>query len=124
MPRYFFHLRYRTTLLEDEEGQELPDLEAAKAEALHALREIEEQTRRPPEAMLIYDDSKSELGTDRLVRPFISLNRAPKVRCRQLAGFIPLRAKKQRCEPVPRPRPRRHRRIAAPPRQPLRLHRR
>jgi hypothetical protein len=40
MPRYHFHVREGSTLTRDLEGQELPDAEAARHEAIAALREI------------------------------------------------------------------------------------
>ena len=40
MPRYYFHIREGSTLNRDEEGQELPDAEAARQEAISAGREI------------------------------------------------------------------------------------
>jgi len=39
MPRYFFHL-YDDIVLHDEEGIELPDLAAARDEAVRAAREL------------------------------------------------------------------------------------
>ena len=40
MPRYYFHVREGSTLNRDEEGQEMPDAEAARHEAINAAREI------------------------------------------------------------------------------------
>ena len=40
MPRYFFHVREGNSLSRDEEGQELPDAEAARREAISATREM------------------------------------------------------------------------------------
>ena len=40
MPRYYFHVREGSTLSRDEEGQELPNAEAARKEAISANREI------------------------------------------------------------------------------------
>ena len=41
MPRYFFHVRDKDgDISRDEEGQDLPDLEAARAEAVSANREM------------------------------------------------------------------------------------
>jgi hypothetical protein len=40
MPRYFFHVREGAELSRDREGQELPDTDAARAEAIRAGREI------------------------------------------------------------------------------------
>lgn len=40
MPRFFFHICNGTGFIEDEEGQELPDVEAARAEAVKGARSI------------------------------------------------------------------------------------
>jgi hypothetical protein len=40
MPRYFFHVREGSLLSRDEEGQELPNAEAARREAVSATREM------------------------------------------------------------------------------------
>jgi hypothetical protein len=40
MPRYFFHVREGSDLFRDIEGQELPNADAARHEAVAAAREI------------------------------------------------------------------------------------
>ncbi|MEA3066213.1 MAG: hypothetical protein QOJ27_2674 [Sphingomonadales bacterium] len=40
MPHYYFHVCNGTGFIEDEEGQDLPDLEAARAEAVESARSI------------------------------------------------------------------------------------
>jgi hypothetical protein len=40
MPRYFFHVRDGDDLIRDEEGTELPDPQAAKAEAMASARDL------------------------------------------------------------------------------------
>jgi hypothetical protein len=40
MPRYFFQIHNGTGLTEDQEGRELPDLAAARAEAVSGIRSI------------------------------------------------------------------------------------
>jgi len=40
MPRYFFHVREGSELSRDTEGQDLPDVEAARREAISTSREI------------------------------------------------------------------------------------
>ncbi|HEV7436522.1 MAG TPA: hypothetical protein VGO22_16895 [Pseudorhizobium sp.] len=40
MPKYFLHLRERDALIRDLEGAELKDLDAARNEAVHAIRDI------------------------------------------------------------------------------------
>lgn len=43
MPRYFFNIRDGHDLDEDDEGVELPDIEAARAEALATVEELRDQ---------------------------------------------------------------------------------
>jgi hypothetical protein len=40
MPRFYFHVCNGTGFVQDEEGQEFPDLEAARAEAIRSARSI------------------------------------------------------------------------------------
>jgi hypothetical protein len=40
MPRYFFHLKSDGQTVEDDEGVELQDLSAARAEALAVVRDL------------------------------------------------------------------------------------
>ena len=40
MPRYFFHFRNRSSLKEDDEGEELADLAAAKDAAMMSAKEL------------------------------------------------------------------------------------
>ena len=40
MPRFYFHIHGRDGTIQDEEGSNLPDLKAARAEALSAIREM------------------------------------------------------------------------------------
>lgn len=40
MQRYFFHLNYLRSYVEDPEGTQLPDLEAAKSEARSVIRDL------------------------------------------------------------------------------------
>jgi len=40
MPRYYFHIREGATLTRDTNGQELPDVEAAREEAIAAGRAL------------------------------------------------------------------------------------
>lgn len=43
MPRFFFNIRDGYDLDEDEEGIDLPDIEAARAEALATVEELRDQ---------------------------------------------------------------------------------
>jgi hypothetical protein len=43
MPRYFFNIRDGYDVDEDEEGIELPDLDAARAEALATVEELRDE---------------------------------------------------------------------------------
>jgi predicted O-methyltransferase YrrM len=40
MPRYFLHIRDGDELIPDEEGSDLPDLDAAREEAIQGARDI------------------------------------------------------------------------------------
>lgn len=40
MPRYFFHIREGSELIEDLEGVDLPDIASVEEEAIQAAREI------------------------------------------------------------------------------------
>jgi hypothetical protein len=40
MPRYYFHIFNSTSTVEDEEGLELPDLQAARAQAITGIRSV------------------------------------------------------------------------------------
>ena len=40
MPHYFFHIKEGDEVLHDEEGEDCPDLEAARAEAIGGIRQI------------------------------------------------------------------------------------
>jgi len=40
MPRFYLHIVDRATIIEDPDGSELPDLEAAIAEALQSARHL------------------------------------------------------------------------------------
>jgi Domain of unknown function (DUF6894) len=40
MPHYYLHIRDGTELVEDPDGTDLPDLEAARQEALEGAREM------------------------------------------------------------------------------------
>ena len=50
MPRYYFHIRDGQDLVQDEEGSEVADLEAAKSEARDSARDLaidEIRNKRP-----------------------------------------------------------------------------
>ncbi|WP_114951482.1 DUF6894 family protein [Sphingosinicella terrae] len=49
MPHYFFHVRNRFGYVEDEEGSELPDLEAARARAIDGVRSMLSEEARAGE---------------------------------------------------------------------------
>ena len=67
MPLYFFNLRDGHELDEDEEGIELPDLEAARAEALATVEELRGQLADVDDIMLEITD---ETGRRLLTVPF------------------------------------------------------
>ncbi len=56
MPRYYFHIRDGENRVEDEEGTEVPDLEAAKSEARASARDLaidEIRNERPVDGRVI-----------------------------------------------------------------------
>jgi hypothetical protein len=66
MGRFYFHLRAGDKLMPDEEGIDLPDLSAARREAIEAARELLGEaikSGRPevPEAFVIADEDGREL---------------------------------------------------------------
>jgi hypothetical protein len=61
MGRFYFHLRAGDELTSDDEGMDLPDLSAAKREAMLTAREllveaIKSGKQTVPEAFVIADD--------------------------------------------------------------------
>jgi hypothetical protein len=68
--RYYFHLQRGGQLIEDEHGEELPDLDRAREKALAAAREMLAEAIRagvdiPVDAIVIQDSS----GEQRLFVP-------------------------------------------------------
>jgi hypothetical protein len=67
MSRFYFHLRDGDQLVTDDEGTDLPDLFAARREAVLCARElvaeaIKSGRRRVPEFLIIADETGRELG--------------------------------------------------------------
>ena len=60
MPRFFIHVRDALGTTRDEEGQDLPDLEAARREVFHAAKEY-------LGAKLAASDEPSETDMDRVI---------------------------------------------------------
>lgn len=69
MPRYFFNLRDGYDVDEDDEGVELPDLEAARAEALATVEELREELAAT-EAAGIQLEITDDTGRRLLTVPF------------------------------------------------------
>ena len=68
MGRFYFHLRAGDELTSDDEGMDLPDLSAAKREAMRTAREllveaIKSGKQTVPEAFVIADDEGRALDT-------------------------------------------------------------
>jgi predicted N-acetyltransferase YhbS len=62
MPRYYFHIHRPEGTLEDDEGSDLPNIDAVREEAITAVREIvAERVRRGDDAdgdeLRVADDS-------------------------------------------------------------------
>ena len=62
MPRYFFHFTNERTL-RDDEGEDLPDLAAAKAHAARIAAELVSEPESHAFAVLITDEHGTELGS-------------------------------------------------------------
>jgi ketosteroid isomerase-like protein len=68
MPHYYFHLRHGSQLTIDDEGEDFPDDDTARAEALESVREIladkiRTQEADMPEAMVIADGDGREVAS-------------------------------------------------------------
>ena len=68
MPHYYFHLRHGSQLTIDDEGEDFPDDNAARAEAVEAVREILaasifSKNADVPEAMVVADESGREIAS-------------------------------------------------------------
>jgi hypothetical protein len=62
MGHFYFHLKDGDELIADDEGADLPSVEAAKVEADHAIREmlcdaLKSRAEKVPEALVIADES-------------------------------------------------------------------
>jgi hypothetical protein len=68
MPRYYFNVRDGRDVDEDEEGVELPDLEAARAEALATVAELRDELG--PDAARIELEITDDAGRRLLTIPF------------------------------------------------------
>jgi hypothetical protein len=72
MARYYFHLERGGQLIEDLEGEDLPDLDSAREKALIAARDLLAETIRsgtdvPADVIVIQDEE----GRQRLFVPII-----------------------------------------------------
>ena len=68
MPHYYFHLRHGSQLIIDDEGQDFPDENAARAEAAKSVHELLAEAIRSdhadvPEAMVIADEDGREVAS-------------------------------------------------------------
>jgi hypothetical protein len=61
MPVYYFHIRRGETLETDEVGVDLPDHEAAKAEARRAAGEMLRDTSLRPDDVLEVENDRKEV---------------------------------------------------------------
>lgn len=71
MPRFYFNVRDGRDLDEDEEGVELPDVEAARAEALATVEELRDELGADAARieLEITDDTGRRLLTIPFARP-------------------------------------------------------
>ncbi len=67
MARFYFHIRKGEALLEDDEGLDLPDLNAAREQALLSAREVVADAvkfgRPAPDCFVITDESGHEVAS-------------------------------------------------------------
>ena len=68
MPHYYFHIRHGSQLTIDDEGQDFPDDDAARAEATESVHEILVEEIRSkqadvPEAMVVVDENGREVAS-------------------------------------------------------------
>jgi len=68
MSRYYFHIRHGSELIIDDEGQDFPDDEAARAEAAESVHEIlaeaiRSQSADMPEAIVVADEDGREVAS-------------------------------------------------------------
>jgi hypothetical protein len=67
MPPYYFHLRHGSQLTIDDDGQDFPDDDAARAEAAESIREILAEAifakTDVPEAMVVADENGREIAS-------------------------------------------------------------
>jgi hypothetical protein len=68
MPHYYFHLRHGSQLTIDVEGEDFPDDDTARAEAVESVREIladkiRNQQAEMPEAMVVADEDGREVAS-------------------------------------------------------------
>ena len=66
MPRFFFHLASQAQLIKDEEGFELPDVDAARHEAMEGARDLVAQAvcrgeDGPWKAVVVTDEAGNPL---------------------------------------------------------------
>ena len=67
MPRFYRHMQHGDQFIEDPEGIELPDLDAARADALRGVRDLLSEAIRKgtddllEDAVIITDGSRREL---------------------------------------------------------------
>ena len=74
MSRFYFHIRSGEHLIEDQDGSDLPDADAARQEALVSARQIladviKSGNKQSPEAFVIADSEGRELQ----IVPFASV---------------------------------------------------
>jgi hypothetical protein len=68
MSRYYFHLRHGSELTIDDEGQDFPNDDAARAEAAESVHEILAEAIRSkraemPEAIVVADEDGREVAS-------------------------------------------------------------
>jgi len=88
MARYFFHTRTLRVLQHDDEGLELPDVDAAQTAAVRLLRELTKRLEGDDQAVELYVESDTG---EMLVTGSLSLRRVARgATARQQSDFPPV----------------------------------
>src|SRR5262249_44432390 len=102
---YFFHLAFGTRTVLDEEGVELPDRSAARAEALAAIRELSDaptggNSRRWASWFLQLADEQGQFFRTPIGHPALELAPPPHPAEERSLNPPPLRAPRGRVPPL------------------------
>jgi hypothetical protein len=105
MARFYFHLRDGDKLVQAPEGSDLPDVEAARREALLAARDIlgdaiKAGKAKVPEAFVIADDAGRKLAVVSLVAVLPESLKKCGCSVGELPGIYPDSARRRHAQPA------------------------